>query len=78
MLWAAGLFLGGLFIRFYNLLDQAVAHNVLLGQAHLGNALDVAQDMQRCRSGPLPDLIRQIDLGHVAGDNDLAADAHAR
>ena len=55
MLWAAGLFLGGLFIRFYDLLDQTVAHNVLLGQAHLGNALNIAQDMQRVdQTGPYP------------------------
>mgnify|MGYP007023350292 CR=1 FL=1 len=42
MVVAAGsLLLGGLFIRFYNLLHQAVAHDVLLGQANLRDALDV-------------------------------------
>ena len=47
MVVAAGsLLLGGLFIRFYDLLHQAVAHDVLLGQANLRDALDVPQDMQ--------------------------------
>ena len=47
MVVAAGsLLLGGLFIRFYDLLHQAVAHDVLLCQANLRDALDVPQDMQ--------------------------------
>ena len=54
-----------------------MAHDVLLGQANLRDALDVPQDMQGIHEAAAH-LIRQVDLGHVAGDHDLAADAHAR
>ena len=75
MVVAAGsLLLGGLFIRFYDLLHQAVAHDVLLCQANLRDALDVPQDMQGINEAAVH-LIRQVDLGHVAGDHNLAADA---
>ena len=53
-----------------------MAHNVFFGKIALGNALDLLQHMQRIHKAAAG-AFRQVDLGHIAGHNDLGTHAHA-
>ena len=52
-----------------------MAHHVLFGQAHLSDAVHMAQHLQGVDQ-TAAGLFGQVDLGHVAGDDHLAAHAH--
>ena len=58
-------------------LHQLVAHHVALVEVHEGDALDLAEDAQRLDQAGRT-AVRQVDLGDVAGDDRLAAEADAR
>src|SRR6185503_9326736 len=58
-------------------LDELVADDVLVAEADEGDALDRAEDvLDLDQAGRL--LAREVDLGDVAGDDDLRAEAEPR
>ena len=60
-----------------DLLHECVAHNVRPGQTADGDVVDAVEDAQRLlETGRL--VRRQVDLRHVAGDDDVRAEADAR
>src|SRR4051812_16502045 len=66
-----------LFVGLHDALHQLVPDHILVVEADEGDAVDVAEDVLHLdQPGGL--LARQVDLRHVAGDDDLGAEAEPR
>src|SRR5436190_6431790 len=65
------------FVRFDNLLDELVPHDVAVVEVHERDAFDVADDLHRFHE-PRRAALRQIDLRDVARDDGFGAEADAR
>src|SRR3982750_346516 len=62
------------FVRLDDLLDERVPHHVPVVEVHERDSLDVAHHFHRLGEPRLA-AGRQVDLGHVAGDDRLRAEA---
>src|SRR2546423_949560 len=72
----AGL-LGVQLVRLHDPLDELVSHDVLVPEADECDAVDRGEDVLHLDQ-PRGLLARQVDLGHVAGDDHLGAEAEPR
>ena len=69
--------LGVELVRLDDPLHELVPHDVLVAELHELDAVDRAEDVLHLDQ-PRRLLARQVDLRHVAGDDDLRAEAEAR
>src|SRR5690606_17361285 len=67
----------GLFVGLHNARDERMPYHVAAGEACRGDAMDVLQHFDSvCQAAALP--LGQVDLGWVAVDHRLAAEADTR